>query len=70
MTLPRWLHRLYAWAGGYFWLPCPHCGRHFGGHEIYLPEIEISAFDDNPIPCPTCAQRREAEAKRQLRRTP
>lgn len=28
------LHRLYAWMFGYFWLPCPVCGRMFGGHEI------------------------------------
>jgi hypothetical protein len=33
MRLPRWVHRLYAAAGGWFWLPCPACGEHFGGHE-------------------------------------
>lgn len=22
-----------ARAGGFFWLPCPSCGKHFGGHE-------------------------------------
>jgi hypothetical protein len=33
MTLPRTLHRFYAWAFRYFWVPCPICGRHFGGHE-------------------------------------
>jgi hypothetical protein len=31
--LPRWVHRLYAHFFGYFWLPCPICGRPFGGHE-------------------------------------
>jgi len=31
--LPRWVHRLRAHFGGYFWLPCPICGRRFGGHE-------------------------------------
>jgi hypothetical protein len=31
--LPRWLHRAYAWAFGYFWLPCRLCGRYSGGHE-------------------------------------
>ena len=30
----RTLHRIYAWMFGYFWLPCPVCGRMFGGHEI------------------------------------
>ena len=29
----RWLNRLKAWWGCYFWLPCPLCGQHFGGHE-------------------------------------
>ena len=30
----RTLNRIYAWLFGYFWLPCPVCGRMFGGHEI------------------------------------
>jgi hypothetical protein len=30
---PRWIHRLYANTHGYFWLPCPVCGKMFGGHE-------------------------------------
>jgi hypothetical protein len=29
----RTLHRLYAHWAGFFWLPCPLCGRYFGGHE-------------------------------------
>lgn len=31
--LPRWMHRLYALRGGYFWEPCTLCGRPTGGHE-------------------------------------
>lgn len=34
MKLPRWMHQFYAWALGYFWLPCPICGEPFGGHEL------------------------------------
>lgn len=30
----RFLHRLLAMIGGFFWLPCPVCGRMFGGHEL------------------------------------
>lgn len=30
----RLLHRIWAFVGGYFWLPCPRCGRMFGGHEV------------------------------------
>ena len=33
MRIPRVLHKLYANILGYFWLPCPICGRMFGGHE-------------------------------------
>ena len=22
-----------AFIGGYFWMPCPLCGKYFGGHE-------------------------------------
>lgn len=31
--MPRWWAKLRADVGGYFWLPCPLCGRMFGGHE-------------------------------------
>lgn len=30
---PRCLNRAYAFLFGYFWLPCPLCGFHYGGHE-------------------------------------
>jgi hypothetical protein len=29
----RWFHHAYADAFGFFWLPCPLCGKPFGGHE-------------------------------------
>lgn len=29
----RWWARLRAWLGGYFWAPCPVCGRPFAGFE-------------------------------------
>jgi hypothetical protein len=32
--MKRFLNRIYAHLFGYFWLPCPNCGRYFGGHEI------------------------------------
>lgn len=31
--ISRRLHQLYASLMGYFWLPCPVCGKCFGGHE-------------------------------------
>lgn len=32
----RIAHKIYARMFGYFWLPCPVCGKHFGGHEHVL----------------------------------
>lgn len=29
----RRIHERYAQTHGYFWLPCPLCGKPFGGHE-------------------------------------
>jgi len=29
----RLYHKIYAWIFGYFWIPCPKCGKMFGGHE-------------------------------------
>lgn len=29
----REFHQWFAVAHGFFWLPCPLCGRPFGGHE-------------------------------------
>jgi len=33
VVIPRIAHRVWAYLGGYFWTPCPLCGREFGGHE-------------------------------------
>ena len=32
--LPIWIHYWYARIFGYFWLPCPICGKMFGGHVL------------------------------------
>ena len=34
MKKPRFIERIRAFYGGYFWLPCPVCGKMFGGHEL------------------------------------
>lgn len=33
LKVPRFVHKAWARAWGYFWLPCPLCRRMFGGHE-------------------------------------
>lgn len=37
----RKLNQAYAFVFGYFWLPCPLCGEHFGGHEWRYGEAVI-----------------------------
>jgi hypothetical protein len=65
----RWAHRWFAWASRYFWLPCPLCGRAFGGHEFidgtagsipkpgYEPPGPYGPFRRVVI-CPACVTRR------------
>ena len=61
MKLPRWIHQLYALAMGYFWLPCPICGRYFGGHEWRDPAARIQLTGGRGIGvCDACIP----EAKR------
>jgi hypothetical protein len=51
----RRYHERFATAHGYFWIPCPVCGRRFGGHEI---GDNIPAPEDGPgrlrAICPAC----------------
>jgi hypothetical protein len=59
MRLPRFLHRWYAKANGYFWLPCDLCGRPFGGHEWAAtpggPAYLITGPGSGTGVCPGCA---------------
>jgi hypothetical protein len=61
MKLPRIYHKLYAKSTGYFWLPCPLCGREFGGHEWGdSPWATIPTDIENSRTgvCPACEQSR------------
>lgn len=50
----RWMHRAYAFALGYFWLPCPRCGRMFGGHEKHGQSVRTGPWTAL-IACEKCA---------------
>lgn len=50
MTLLRWFR---AKAGGYFWLPCPNCGRPFGGHEQPNGQL-LTGPGTAKVTCPRC----------------
>jgi hypothetical protein len=59
----RWAHRWYASAFGYFWLPCPLCGREFGGHEWRPVAGKVASVPDplggpssSTCICPTCTR--------------
>lgn len=56
MTLPRFAHRAYAFLAGYFWLPCPMCGRKFGGHERPTGHLPVDG-SYGLVTCPLCAKR-------------
>ncbi len=52
----RWLHRLYAFVMGYFWLPCPLCGEHFGGHEARGEDALWREYGRGQGVCPRCGE--------------
>ena len=63
----RSLHRFYAFIMGYFWLPCPLCGGHFGGHE-WTNCDGIPKPDEPGIKlgiCNDCAQERVQDRREQ-----
>ena len=47
----RIFHRIYAAMFGYFWLPCPVCGRMFGGHELNNKNTASLIGDDGKAQC-------------------
>lgn len=59
----RLFARLRAYAGGYFWLPCPVCHEYFGGHEWrsydglspYVPDLDRLPSGGEGI-CPRCTR--------------
>jgi hypothetical protein len=54
----RILHRLYAFTTAHFWLPCPLCGRMFGGHEKGNGHYQTSAYGGMSV-CSNCAEEAE-----------
>jgi len=51
---PRFLQHVYALTHGYFWLPCPICGRKFGGHEEGT-SLMIN-YAEGICTCPECVE--------------
>jgi hypothetical protein len=57
---PRWWAKLRADFGGYFWLPCPVCGRMFGGHEWDYKNLASTVPTEvrglSKAICPSCTR--------------
>ena len=53
MKISRIYHRAYAFVFAYFWLPCPICGEHFGGHEYDGGNLDIERHRGIVV-CPNC----------------
>jgi hypothetical protein len=52
-SLNRLRHWFYARTHGYFWLPCPICGRKFGGHEEPKGTL-MKDWGSGQSTCPQC----------------
>jgi len=59
LKLPRWVHKLYAFTHNYFWLPCPLCGKMFGGHEWKDGISIMTSWHDGKGVCPNCTEAAE-----------
>ena len=53
----RLFNKIYADFKGYFWLPCPLCGKHFGGHE-WLDGHDLWGLNGSGTGvCPDCGDK-------------
>jgi hypothetical protein len=53
------LEKIKALMGGYFWLPCPMCGKKFGGHEKGSDMLDPNDLFRGRMTCadPECMKR-------------
>lgn len=56
----RRFHRRFAFLNGYYWLPCPLCGREYGGHEAG-GYIANPGDDSESVICSECTRRRNRD---------
>ena len=66
MRSPKFLRRLRARLGGYFWLPCPLCGEMFGGFEcsnqsVFTPTASPENGNIAQVVCRPCSRNRRPE---------
>ena len=54
---PRWLQKIRAFLGGYFWRPCPLCGEYFGGHEWGDNCVLMTGVNEGKGVCNNCRKK-------------
>lgn len=53
----RVLHKAYANANGFFWLPCALCGYETGGHEDHDSSIHHNGTATSTGVCNSCSEK-------------
>lgn len=56
----RLYNHLYALFNRYFWLPCPLCGKYFGGHEWKSGNDIYHGNGSGEGVCPDCGEKAKA----------
>ena len=51
-TIKKW----YAWLLGYFWKPCPSCGKMFAGFEVTEKSKTIDVGGRSFVVCGECSK--------------
>jgi len=59
----RLFNKIYAKTMGYFWIPCPLCGRMFGGHEWLNGNILKVSLNRGVTVCLDCGKKAKAYNK-------
>ncbi len=57
MRFPRWMHKLYAYLLGYFWMSCTICSDMWGGHEWGENQTLRTSWAGGVGVCPNCKER-------------
>jgi predicted RNA-binding Zn-ribbon protein involved in translation (DUF1610 family) len=61
---PRFVQRIKAFSGSYYWLPCPICGEYYGGHEWDGGSLADTNHSGKMV-CPDCNEiAREANQRK------
>lgn len=69
MMKHRLWNKLYAAFMGYFWEPCPICGKKFGGHEQEGGTL-MTNWSIGEAVCPDCKEEAIKRNKKWIKKNP